>query len=152
MANPAHKQNFTDSQLGVRELLTPRLRHLVAVPPPTEPDIHIPDPPEALVRALATRAYEVVQGLRNIAQLGPSVTVGATRQLLAQRAALTELHSFFRDPHLAITRVGGSRICRLQSQTAEASVVIHTDRRTCSVALRLEWLHGHWRASELHVI
>ena len=44
------------------------------------------------------------------------------------------------------------RLCRVLPHVAEVSVVVHTERRAHAVALRLEWVHSRWRASEVHVM
>jgi len=112
----------------------------------------IPDPSARFVRALATHAFEVVEGLRSIAQLGTSISVGAARQLALQRTALREQRHFDRDTRHCAASPGRMHLCRPLTHVAEASVVLHTERRSYAVALRLEWVHGRWRASEVHVM
>ncbi len=115
-------------------------------------DDRIPDPPERFVRALAAQAFEAVEGLRNIAQLGPAVSVGAARQLAEQRTALRESRQLYQDRRLCAASPGRVHLCRVLPHFAEASVVVHTEHRSHAVSLSLEWVHGRWRACELYVM
>ena len=127
-------------------------RRLVAVPPLEQPGDDIPSPTEKFVRALATQAFEAVEGTRSIAQLGAAISVGAARQLAAQRDTLRERREVFRDPRRCTPSPGRAHLCRISPHVAEATVVLHTGRRAHAVALRLEWAHGRWRAGELYVM
>lgn len=124
----------------------------VSVPQRLGLDDRIPDPPERFVRVLAAQAFEVVEGLRNIAQLGPAVSVGAARQLAEQRTALRESRQLHQDRRLCAASPGRAHLCRVLPHLAEASVVVHTEHRTHAVSLSLEWVHGRWRACELYVM
>lgn len=115
-------------------------------------DDQIPDPPERLVRSLAAQAFEVVEGVRNIAQLGALISVGAARQLASQRTALKERRQVYQDQRTCIPSPGRVHMCRVLPHLAEASVVLHTEHRSHAVALRLEWVHRRWRACELYVM
>lgn len=121
---------------------------------PVEYDFHqeVPDPSAHFVRALATHAFEAVEGLRSIAQLGAALSVGAARQLALQRNALRERRQAYRDQRRCVPSPGRMRLCRILPCIAEAAVVLHTEHRSHAVALRLEWIHGRWRASEIHVM
>ncbi len=112
----------------------------------------IPDPSARFVRALAAQAFEAVEGLRSISQLGAALSVGAARQLAQQRNALRERRQMYRDQRRCVPSPGRMHLCRVHEGVAEASVVLHTEHRSHAVALRLEWVHGRWRASEIHVM
>ena len=112
----------------------------------------IPDPQARFVRLLAAHAFEAVEGIRNISQLGGVLSVGAARQLALQRNALRERNAVYRDPRQCTASPGRMRLCRVLPDVAEVSVVVHTERRAHAVALRLEWVHARWRASEVHVM
>ena len=112
----------------------------------------IPAPGPRFVRLLAAHAFEAVEGVRSITQLGGALSVGAARQLAMQRNALRERSAVYRDTRQCIASPGRMRLCRVLPHIAEASVVVHTDRRAHAVALRLEWVHSRWRASEIHVM
>lgn len=111
-----------------------------------------PDPSAHFVRALATHAFEAVEGLRSIAQLGAALSVGAARQLALQRNALSERRQVYRDQRRCVPSPGRMRLCRVMPYVSEATVVLHTEHRSHAVAMRLEWIHGRWRASEVHVL
>lgn len=121
---------------------------------PVEYDSHeeVPDPSAHFVRALATHAFEAVEGLRSITQLGAALSVGAARQLALQRNALSERRHAYRDQRRCVPSPGRMRLCRIRPCIAEAAVVLHTEHRSHAVALRLEWIHGRWRANEIHVM
>jgi len=127
-------------------------RHLNAVPARAAEGTHVPEPSDGFLRGLAAQAYEVVEGVRNLAQLGHMITVGASRQLQIQRSAMVERRSIYRDRHSRLVRMGRVRICRVLPEVVEATVVLHSDRRVHAVALRLEWMHARWRACEVTVL
>ena len=117
-----------------------------------DPSMQIPDPQPRFVRLLAAHAFEAVEGIRSITQLGAALSVGAARQLAMQRNALRERNAVYRDPRQCTASPGRMRLCRVLPHVAEASVVVHTGRRAHAVALRFEWVHSRWRASEIHVM
>lgn len=129
---------------------------LVAVPPLPEPLVdrgdEIPDPTLDFVRALAVQGYEVLDGSRSVAQLGPLVSVGLTRHLTALRAVRNDRRIVYRDQRRKAPRAAAARIFRVSRVIAEASVVLHVGPRAHATALRLEWAHRHWRATELTVL
>jgi len=129
---------------------------LVAVPPLPEPAGHEgappPDPDPEFVKALAVRGYEVIDGSRTVAQLGPLVSVGLARQLAAQRALRSDRRIVYRDRRRRVPHATTARIDRSADAVAEAAVVLHLGPRVRAVALRLEWVHQHWRACELFVL
>ncbi len=118
----------------------------------TDQSESIPDPPARFIRLLATHAFEAVEGLRSITQIGSALSVPAARQLALQRNTLRERNEITRDPRQCIASPGGVRMCRVLPHFSEASVVLHTDRRAHAVALRLEWVHNRWRACEVYVM
>ena len=62
----------------------------------------IPDPGPRFVRLLAAHAFEAVEGVRSITQLGGALSVGAARQLAMQRNALRERSAVYRDTRQCI--------------------------------------------------
>lgn len=129
-----------------------RRRHLRAVEQDLQKASLIPDPPPQFVRALAVHAFEAVEGKRTISQLGSAVTFTAARQLAEQRQALSERNALYRDSRTCAASPGPLHLCRVLADLAEASIALHTGRRTYAVSLRLEWIHGKWRASEVYVL
>lgn len=118
----------------------------------SDPAELIPDPDAKFVRLLAAHAFEAVEGLRSITQLGAALSVGAARQLALQRNALRERNFINHDTRVCVASPGRMRLCRLLPSVAEAAVVLHTERKAHVVALRLEWVRGRWRASEVHIL
>lgn len=129
---------------------------LVAAPPlqrsRVAPARDIPDPDPAFVRALAVQAFEAIDGTRTIGQLGPVITVALARALAQQRALRSDQRIVLRDFRRSIPRAISCRVDRVSTIAAEAAVVLRLGGRARAVALRFEWAHRHWRASELVVL
>lgn len=127
---------------------------LVAVPPlpGASGDDGIPEPHPDFVRALAVQGYEVIEGSRTLSQLGSLITVGLARSLSEQRASAGDRRTVYRDTRVGRPFAAGVRIDRPREDVAEAVVVLHLGKRARAVAVRLEWAHRHWRASDLALL
>lgn len=131
---------------------------LSAVPPVTVPDHdadgcdEVLDPRPDQVQAMAVLIFEVIEGLRGITQLGTAITLGAARQLTAMRAARQEQRTVLREPARHVSRAGHVRVDRPSAGVAEAASVVYVGERARAVAMRLEWLHLRWRATEIAVL
>lgn len=134
----------------------PAPRHLRAVPPPPPAlslvEREIPSPEPSLVRALAVQGYEVLAGIRNVNQLGPLITVPLARTLVTMRAVWRDRRIVCRDERVRNPRAVRVRIDQSGPAVAEAAVVLDTGAGVHAVAIRLEWAHRHWRASDLVVL
>lgn len=133
-----------------------RVPVLVPVPPlpasTADSEDDIPDPSPGFVRAVAVQGFEVLTGTRSITQLGPLISVGLARHLVALRAVRNDRRIVYRDERRPVPCAGGVRIdVRLPGQ-AEAAAVVVVGSRAHAVAMRLEWVHRHWRAAELTVL
>ncbi|MBK0422379.1 hypothetical protein JD292_09865 [Leucobacter sp. CSA2] len=112
----------------------------------------LPEPPGAgTLRTLALIAFEALEGVRAIAQLGPWITTGVAQQLRERRAARTELRTLTRDARRTVARPGRAHAVR-DGGVIEAVVVLHAEARATAVALRLEVVGGRWRATDLVVL
>ena len=80
------------------------------------------------------------------------VSVGLARHLTALRAVRNDRRIVYRDQRRKAPRAAAARIFRVSRVIAEASVVLHVGPRAHATALRLEWAHRHWRATELTVL
>ena len=133
-----------------------RFPALVAVPPlpqdPTPEHSSIPAPDRTFVGALAIHGFQTVTGMRGLSQLGPLVTIGLERSLAIQRAAFQERRVVYRDTRTKPPRVGSVRVDRPREDIAEVAVMLHVGEQVRAVAIRLEWAHRHWRATELTVL
>ena len=135
----------------------PAPRHLTLVPPLDEhetsaPDsADIPDPSADLLRLLAVQGCEVLLGTRSLGRLTPLITMGLARSLNTQRARLHS-HLRFRGVPLSTPRPGSVRIDRPAPGIVEAAVPLHFRTVSCAAAIRLEWTHRCWRATELVVL
>ncbi|MFC7764701.1 Rv3235 family protein [Leucobacter soli] len=104
------------------------------------------------MRALAVQGFEVIEGSRTLAQLGPLITVGLARSLSAQRAGAGDRRVVCRDARRARPRPTTVRIDRPVAHIAEAAIVLRVGDVARAVALRLEWAHQHWRATEFFLL
>jgi len=152
------------------------IRHLTAVPqlpaaevgerppalvavPPLDPVELGPDPSQTVaelrsdyVQSLAAMIFEVVEGSRTVTQLGTSVTLDAARQLALLRQARQEQLTVLRQRPKLISGTGPVRIDHPRPGIAEAASVVYAGSRGRAVALRLEWLHQRWRATDVTVL
>lgn len=134
-------------------------RHLHAIPrfkgPLTEQfsiQGDIPPPNSEMIQKLAIYGYEVLDGSRVIAQLAGWITRNVAEQLASRRAARTERRTLYRDERRFIPTPGPVHLSRVSDRVAEATVVLKTDARCTAVAIRLEFLHRRWRATDLTVL
>ena len=112
----------------------------------------IPAPDRTFVGALAIHGFQTVTGMRGPSQLGPLVTIGLERSLATQRAAFEERRVVYRDPRTRPPRVGSVRVDRPREDIAEVAIMLHVGEQVRAVAIRLEWAHRHWRATDLTVL
>lgn len=129
----------------------PRVRHLTAVETPTRL-FDNEDPSHQLVRSIAAQSFEVIEGTRNVASLGSVIGVAAARELAMQRSLITQRNSVHAQQRTIIVGAGRVQTCRLSELVTEASIVLHTNKRSHAVAMRLEWTHNRWRATVITVL
>ena len=135
----------------------PTRAHLTAVPPLEDraagsDACGLPGPEIRHIAAIAVHAFEALAGMRPVAQLGNAVTWRLATQLGRVRAARMERRSLTRDARHSTPRLGRVLTSRPTPHAVEAAVVLHTNRRTHAVAMRLEWIDDRWRATELTVL
>ncbi len=158
MSSPAPQYSPRTPRLSLaaeEESLPPPSRRLQAVPASSEitaAERTIADPKPQFVQSLAMVVFEVIEGLRGAHQLGTSVTLGATRQISSYRAARRDQLKVLGASGLRVRHVGRVRIDRSVPTIAEAAAVALAGRRARAVAMRLEWEHGRWRATEIAVL
>ena len=138
-----------------RTTAAPAAPILVAVPPlveAAEDDTGIPDPSPGFVRAIAVQCFEVLAGDRTVTQLGPLVSAGLARHLTELRSVWSDRRIVFRDNRRKAPRAGRVRIDIPSPGHAEAATVLAVSGRVHAVAMRLEWAHRHWRATDLTIL
>lgn len=150
-----HATPPTNVELLTRPSAEPAPR-LTAVPPlpaasPGGTD-DAPDPSPGFLRALAVQGFEVLAGNRTTAQLGPLISAGLARRLTMMRALRGDRRIVYRDHRRVTPRPETVRIDRPAPGVAEAAVVLRVGAQARAVAIRLEWAHRHWRATELVVL
>ena len=126
-------------------------RHAHSPPAPPAPE-EIPEPPPRLIRNLAIRAFEVIDGTRTAAQLGPWITPLVARRLERLRAMHEERRRVFGDQRRSVPEAGPAHITRPRPNVTEASVTLHTAMRAYAVPIRLEYLRRRWIATSLTVL
>lgn len=110
------------------------------------------DPSPLLIRTIALCAVEVLEGLRPVTQLGGRVTPEVLESVLAQRRLRLERQAVYRMKQRIVPSPGAVVQSRPGDFSVEAVVVMHTEARSFAVALRLEYIRGRWRATQLHVL
>lgn len=114
-------------------------------PRPARPAPPRPPDPAGVCGPVVLAAVEALAGSRPVTQLVGWVTP-TVYDALAERVPSGS-------PSGPVRRatVRRSRVCRLSSTVAEASVVVHDGSRVRAAALRLEVRRGRWRATALQI-
>jgi hypothetical protein len=111
----------------------------------------LPDP-VSLLENLATSVIEILLGVRDVQQIARFVTEPtydslASRALVARRARARLGDRSV--PEFAIRSV---RACHTADGVVEGAIVVRAAGRARAVAIRLEGLDDHWRATALAVL
>lgn len=109
-------------------------------------------PANAFVQRLAVYAFEVLEGVRSVAQFGGWITPEVAAALRARRALRVERESLTRDRRRRIATPGRAHLCTPLPHVIEATVVLHTEVRSTVVAIRLEHRRERWRATDITVL
>lgn len=128
----------------------PRLR---AVPP--LPADGPPEPPPIsprTIQRLAVCAFEVLEGIRTVRQLGAWISFEVAEEMHERRAARTARRSLYRDDRRVVPIPGPARIDRPRPDAIEATVVLRMQPRAVAVAIRLEVVRQRWQAIALTVL
>lgn len=111
-----------------------------------------PPPDVRTIQKLALYAFEVLEGARSAAQLGPWLLPDAAAQLDERRARRVERRTLCKDRRRVLATPGPAHIDRPAPNVVEATVVLHADPRSTPVALRFEYLGRRWRITDLTVL
>lgn len=111
----------------------------------------LPDP-VSLLENLATSVIEILLGVRDVQQIArwvtePTYDVLANRALIARRA-----RSAVRDRSVPGFAISCVRACHTADGVVEGAVVVRAAGRSRAVAIRLEGLDDHWRATSIAVL
>lgn len=112
----------------------------------------VPPPPRAFVQRLAVYAFEVLEGVRSVAQFGGWITPEVAAALKARRALRAERETLTRDHRRRTVTPGRAHLCTPLPHVIEATVVLHAEARSTVVALRLEHRRERWRATDITVL
>lgn len=111
----------------------------------------LPDP-IGLLENLATSVIEILLGVRDVQQIArfvtePTYDMLAGRALTARRARAAQ-----RDRSVPGFTICSVRACHAADGVVEGAVVVRTAVRSRAVAIRLEGLDDHWRATAIAVL
>ncbi|SDQ06123.1 Rv3235 family protein [Leucobacter chromiiresistens] len=112
----------------------------------------VPPPPDALVQRLAVYAFEVIDGVRSVAQFGSWITPEVAAALTARRALHAERATLTRDRRRRTAMPGRAHLTAPLPHVIEATVVLHLETRSTVAAIRLEHLRDRWRATDITVL
>ena len=122
----------------------------VAFDTSTPTDVPAPEP--KVIQKLALYAFEVLEGVRSIAQLASWVTPAVATTLVSRRAARTERRTLYSDHRRVVATPGPVHLDRPVPHVIEAALVLHAVPRTLPVAMRLEFRNRQWQITELVVM
>lgn len=131
---------------------------LAGSPPPrmraVEP-LH-PDPPpppkDRWLQRLALSAYEAIDGIRHVSQLGASITSEVAEHLAARRAVRTERRSLYKDHRRSVPVPGAVHRSEPVAGVVEVAIVFTDLLHSFVVAMRVEYLQTRWRATRIVVL
>lgn len=126
----------------------PRTRSPEPQEPPSPQDTAVADTLAKTASALALAAVEILNGQRS----SRTVSRWFTPELLENMRVSAGIRATLarsRPPQPAAFTAGRARICQVTSDIAEASVVIHSPRRSRAVSLRMEQHRGRWIVTQL---
>lgn len=106
----------------------------------------------SIIGRIAVFAFEVVEGTRQVGQLGKWITAKVADELAGLRSLNVERRSLFRDHRRVVPSVVRVRATAPALRVIEASVVLMTPSRARAVALRFEVFRGRWQATSITVL
>lgn len=104
------------------------------------------------IRTLALAAFEVLEGVRAVAQLGAWITPSVAETISERRALRTERRSILQDDRRVVAKPGPVHAQMPRPGVIEATVILHAKPRAMAVSIRFEHSGGRWRATELVVL
>ena len=111
------------------------------------------EPPEPLLRILATAVVEVMAGVRNINQLGSLLSEDVYLRLRDRSIRVAQARAQTGEPTRAPQlRVSDLHVEHPRDGVVESVVLVHSPSRTRAVSIRLEGVNRRWRAQSVSVI
>ena len=111
------------------------------------------EPPEPLLRILATAVVEVMAGVRNINQLGSLLSEDVYLRLRDRSIRVAQARAQAGEPTRAPQlRVSDLHVEHPRDGVVESVVLVHSPSRTRAVTIRLEGVNRRWRAQSVSVI
>ena len=111
------------------------------------------EPPEPLLRILATAIVEVMAGVRNINQLGSLLSEDVFLRLRERSIRVAQIRArngeATRAPQLTVSDL---HVEHTRDGVIESVVLVHSPSRTRAVSIRLEGVNRRWRAQSVSVI
>lgn len=109
-------------------------------------------PPQLALQRLALYTFEAVEGFRPLAQLGRLVSVDALETIRLQRSARVEQRTLCGDTRRIVPAPGTAHVNMPKTGVVESVVVLLAQPRAIAIAMRLEFSHGRWQATEVAVL
>ncbi len=111
------------------------------------------EPPEPLLRILATAVVEVMAGVRNINQLGSLLSEDVFLRLRERSIRVAQMRARNGEPTRAPNlTVSDLHVEHTRDGVIESVVLVHSPSRTRAVSIRLEGVNRRWRAQAVSVI
>lgn len=111
------------------------------------------EPPDNLLRVLATAVIEVMAGVRNINQLGSLLSEDVFLRLRERSIRVAQDRARRGEPTRAPNlTVADLHIEHTRDGVVESVVLVHSPSRTRAVTIRLEGVNRRWRVQSVAVI
>lgn len=111
----------------------------------------LPDP-VSLLENLATSVIEILLGVRDVQQIARWVTEPIYDMLARHALTARRARSGLRDRSVPGFAISSVRACHAADGVVEGAVVVRAAGRSRAVAIRLEGLDDHWRATAIAVL
>ena len=109
-------------------------------------------PSAALIARIAIMVFEVITGVRLVAQLGKLVTYDVAQNLSQLRAVRAETRFASSGAKRVVPTVQGVHLTSPVQGTLEAAVILNTAASAIAVAIRAEHDKGRWRVTAVTVL
>ena len=110
----------------------------------------LPEP--QLIGRIAVSVFEVLAGVRTVAQLGRVITREVADELCRLRALRAEMRRTGSRVKRVVPTVQGIHMSSPRSGRVEAAVVINTTANAKAVALCADFLRGRWQVTHVTVL
>ena len=114
-------------------------RHRPASPPPLADALSVPALHPTLIARLTVYAYEVLEGIRPLAQLGGMITEQVAEELRERQAARAEARAVTHDERVLVPTVSRISVCVDDPCHLEATALLKFGERVRAVAIGMRY-------------